>query len=345
MKVKVLFASLIFIMLVSSCSSLKQTVGPQGTEKWRALHVLNFNDDTALDSLGMVIPTLASRGINVIFLEVDYSFDYKSHPELRRGKDFITKVGASKISQICRDNNIKLIIQFQSFGHQSWAKETFPLLTQYPHLDLTQGAYPNNENIYCREWDPTNPQVYEIVYALLDELIDAFETDGIHVGMDEVFLISDSNAVSTRDKNPAEVYAKVVNDMYDHIVKKRGLEMYMWGDRLIDANKYPYGIWEASANGTAPAIDMIPKDIIICDWHYELMDEYPSIPMFLEKGFRVLPTGWRNVDATKSLINYARKHDNPKMLGHLFSIWSGGLKRIMEFEAMKEGLKVLQSNN
>jgi hypothetical protein len=52
----------------------------------------------------------------------------------------------------------------------------------------------------------------------------------------------------------------------------------MWGDRLIDGKKYDFGEWEASTNGTAAAIDLIPKDIIVCPWHYELRDNYPSIP-------------------------------------------------------------------
>ena len=75
--------------------------------------------------------------------------------------------------------------------------------------------------------------------------------------------------------------------------------MLMWGDRLIDANVMKYGKWEASENGTAPAIDLIPKDIIICDWHYEQRTDYPSVRYFQEKGFRVWPAGWNNVEATQ----------------------------------------------
>ena len=169
----------------------------------------------------------------------------------------------------CRKHGISVIPQFQSFGHQSWAKDTWPLLTKYPELDLTPGAFPGNEGLYCREWDPMNPRVYQIVFALIDEIIDAFDADAIHVGMDEVFLIGNDAAPATKGKDPAEVYAKAVNDMYGHIVKKRGRTMLMWGDRLIDAARYDYGEWEASKNSTWPAVYMIPKDIVICDWHYE----------------------------------------------------------------------------
>jgi hypothetical protein len=289
---------------------------------WVALHLLDQQNDADLRAIEGQLPALAARGVNVLILEVDYAFEFRSHPELRLKDDVITRAGARRFVEACREHGIRVIPQFQSFGHQSWAKQTFPLLTRYPELDLTPGAFSQNLGIYCREWDPTNPKVYEIVYALVDEIVDAFDADALHVGMDEVFLIGNDAAPSTRDKDPAEVFAKAVEDMYAHVVKKRGLEMLMWGDRLIDASRCEYGEWEASKNGTWPAIYMIPKDIIIADWHYELRGRYPSVPLFAGKGFRVLPTSWKDVDASRHLIEYARDLKDPHVLGHLFTSWS-----------------------
>jgi len=145
------------------------------------------------------------------------------------------------------------------------------------------------------------------------------------VGMDEVFLIASDFCPRCKGKAPAALFAGAVNDYYAHIVKKRGKEMLMWGDRLIDGAATGYGEWEGSKNGTHPAIDMIPQDIIICDWHYEKMpgDAYPSVPIFLEKGFRVLPASFKNVQAAKALIHYSLKHKSDRMLGHLCTIWRG----------------------
>ena len=98
--------------------------------------------------------------------------------------------------------------------------------------------------------------------------------------------------------------------------------MIMWGDRLIDAERYDYGEWEASKNNTWPAIYMIPKDIIIADWHYEKRDAYPSLSLFLDKGFRVLPTSWKDVEASQKLIEYGQGMKHPGILGHLFTSWS-----------------------
>ena len=289
---------------------------------WVALHLIDQKNDADLQAIESQLPDLVARGVNVLVLEVDYAFEFRSHPELRLADKVITRAGARRFVAACRKHGIHVIPQFQSFGHQSWAKETFTLLTRYPELDLTPGAFPQNEGIYCREWDPTNPRVYQIVYALVDEIVDAFDADALHVGMDEVFLIGSDASPSTKGKDPAEVFAKAVNDMYTHVVRKRGLQMLMWGDRLIDASRYDFGEWESSKNYTWPAIYMIPKDIIIADWHYEPRDAYPSIPVFLDKGFRVLPTSWKDVEASRRLIEYARGLKHPRVLGHLFTSWS-----------------------
>ena len=90
-----------------------------------------------------------------------------------------------------------------------------------------------------------------------------------HVGLDEVFLLKNEHATATKNLDPADVFAKVVNDLHDHIVQQRGLVMLMWADRLIDGDQWNMGEWEASKVGTAPAVDKIPKDIILCPWHYE----------------------------------------------------------------------------
>lgn len=322
-------------------TSKRQVAGPDEGDPWRALHVLNYNSDEDLAVLEKNVPELARMGVNVLILEVDYHFDFVSHPELRQGENPISKEAARSLARTCRQHDIRLVPQFQCLGHQSWEAVTFPLLTQYPQFDLTPGAFPNNEGIYCREWDPTNPQVNEIVFALMDELIDAFEADAIHVGMDEVFLLGSEESPSTRGKDPAELFANAVNDYYKHLVESRGVEMLMWGDRLIDGTRYDYGRWEASMNGTAPAVDRIPTDIIICDWHYGKRESYPSLDMFTEKGFRVLPSGWNDTEATQALMLYARQIEHPGVLGHLFTTWDARKEQLTSYPALVEGMKIL----
>jgi len=271
-------------------------------------------------------------GVNVIVGEINYGYEYQSHPELRQ-RNVVSAKQIKRLLEVCRKHNIRLIPQFQCLGHQSWKKNTSPLLTKYPQFDETPGKYPGNEGIYCRSWCPLHPDVNKIIFALMDELIEVFEADALHVGLDEVFLVGEDACPRCKGKNKAELFAKAVNDYHAHLVGKHKIEMLMWGDRLIDASKYKYGKWEASANDTAGAVDLIAKNIIICDWHYELREAYESVPMFLEKGFRVWPASWRKPDAAKAFVDYSKRFDNPRMLGHLNTTW--GAVRINELPSFE----------
>ncbi len=308
------------------------------------LHVLLEGDADAGALIGQ-IPELAAAGVNLLIAQVDYHFEYDSHPELR-SHDLVTKAAAKQLAGTCREYGIRLIPEFMSLGHQSWASETFLLLTKYPEFDETPGHYPLNWGIYCRSWCPSNPEVNKIIFSLYDELIDVFEADALHVGMDEVIIIASEYCTRCRGRDPAVLFAKAVNDAYDHIVVKRGKQMLMWGDRLLDAAVTGYGQWEASANNTHLAVDLIPKDIIICDWHYETNQAktYPSISIFLEKGFRVFPASYRNKAAVKNLIDYSLQFQGAAMLGHLCSTWSKARPaslKLMEYPPLRIALQNL----
>jgi len=321
--------SLFLVLMVSSITLC--SAAPGWKRPWLGVHVLLTTRDKT-EQLTQVVKDLAQMGVNSIVAEINYGYEYECHPELRSGNPS-SRESVKRLVGECRKNSVRLIPQFQCLGHQSWKASTFPLLTKYPQLDETPGKYPDNEGIYCRSWCPLNPEVNQIIFGLMDELIDVFEADALHVGMDEVFLIGEDACPRCKGKSKAELFAKAVNDYHEHIVGKHKIDMLMWGDRLIDAGSISYGKWEASANGTAGAIDLIPKDIIICDWHYGRREAYESIPMFLEKGFRVWPASWREPDAAKQLIDYSRKFDNAKMVGHLNTTW--GAVPMRELTAFK----------
>jgi len=322
-------AVLVFLaasVLAGVCAGESPTEGakqkPPGQGLWRGVHLLSPGPADVPLLKRAVAEVLAPIGVNVIVLEVNYGFEFQSRPELR-GWNPLTKENARELAKVCREHKIRLIPQFNCLGHQSWAKSTFPLLVKYPQFDETPKIPLDNPGIYCRSWCPLHPKVNEVVFPLMDELIDAFEADAFHVGMDEVFLIASDQCERCKGKNPAELFARALNDYHKHLVGKRKVEMLMWGDRLLDDAVMKYGEWDASRNGTAGAIDRIPKDIILCDWHYAKRDEYPSVPYFQEKGFRVWPSSWRDKEAAAALLEFSRKDATPKMLGHLCTTWVG----------------------
>ena len=286
---------------------------------WRGVHLMVGNDAQAV-VLRDQLPRLAAVGVNVVLVETDYNFEFKSHPELS-SSGCVTQARARELAATARQMGIRLIPQINCLGHQSWSKNTLSLLTKHPDFDETPGQYPNNTNIYCRSWCPQNPEVSQVVFALVDELVAAFEADAFHAGMDEVFIIASEYCPRCKGGDPAKLFAQAVNDFHEHIVKQRKWEMLLWADRLLDAKAMGYGEWESAKNGTAGAVDLIPKDIVLCDWHYQNRTNYPSVPFLLEKGFRVWPSSWQPLAGAKAFSAFSREQKNARLVGFLCTTW------------------------
>lgn len=289
---------------------------------WRGVHLMAPEARHLPLVERAIVERLAPAGVNLLVFEVNYRFAWRSHPELAL-PGALTREQARSLAATCRSRGIRLVPLFNCLGHQSWSSNTFPLLAKHPEFDETPQIPPHNPGIYCRSWCPQHPRVNEVVFALFDELLEAFEADALHVGLDEVFLIGHEQCPRCRGQDPAKLFARAVNDYHRHLVGQRRVELWMWGDRLLDDAVMKYGEWESSRNGTAPAIELIPKDIVICDWHYEPRAEYPSVPYFQERGFRVLPASWRNREAALALLEYARAHNRGRVVGHLCTTWVG----------------------
>jgi hypothetical protein len=105
-----------------------------------------------------------------------------------------------------------------------------------------------------------------------------------------------------------------------------GIELWIWGDRLIDGRTTGIGMWEASMNSTHRAIDLIPKDVVINDWHYERPD--PTAPYFAVKGFSVVTCLWFDAEvaaaqirATMAYRQASTPHMRDRFLGVMQTVW------------------------
>lgn len=239
---------------------------------------------------------LASRRVNTLVLRVDYHYQYRSHPELADSSALST-ADVKKLVGACRRNGIRIIPQINLLGHQSWAGSLENLLEVYPQFDETphvqmpkEYKWPNDDGLYCKSYCPLHPEIHDIVFDLVDEIVDVFETDAFHAGMDEVFYIADDRCPRCSGRDPAELFAGEVTRIRNHLAG-RGAELWIWGDRLIDGKTTGIGMWEASMNNTHRAVDLIPKDVVINDWHYE--QAVPTAAYFALKGFRVVTCPWR----------------------------------------------------
>lgn len=271
---------------------------------------------------------LPGTGVNTLVLEFNYQFNFKSRPEFSDASA-LGHDDVQLILKACRENQIELIPQFNCLGHQSWAKRTARLLELHPEFDETPGKFPDNQGIYCRSYCPRHPGVHQVVFDLMAELAKACEAKAMHIGMDEVFILADPDCPRCKGMDPAQLFAAEVKVLHAQL-KKIGCRTWMWGDRFLDGKATGLGKWEASENGTAPAIDLVPKAIVICDWHYERAGD--SAPFFARKGFDVVVCPWRKADvalAQLAQVRVLRASDDPALarraLGMMQTTWCGFL--------------------
>jgi hypothetical protein len=267
---------------------------------------------------------LAPGGCNLIVLRVCYGYRFASHPECASPDQPLGVSHVKRIVEVCKKNKIKLIPKMNLLGHQApnsssdfKIDKTLGLLRGHPEFDET----PDLEKVeYCRSLCPNHHGIKPVVHDLMDEMIDVFMADSLHIGCDEVFVLGECERC--RDIPKDRLFADWVNDLAGHIKASRGARTLMWGDRLLNAQTTGYGEWEASANHTENAVNLLNKDnFLICDWHYENMEKgYPSVDIFADSGYKMMVCPLHKQNSEK-FIKYAMAHDRGHIEGFLQTTW------------------------
>lgn len=276
-------------------------------------------------------------GFNNLVVRVNWTFPFKSHPELAdSGAWTLEKI--KELVAVCRRGGMTLVPMINMLGHQSWEDKKLKFLQVYPEFDERPEVglpapgtwkWPNKDNYYCKSYCPRHPGVHRILFECIDEMLDAFEAVNFHCGMDEVFDIASDNCPRCKGESPAVILAEEITRINDHL-KSRGVRMWMWADRLLDGTDAAtgYGEWSGSCNGTSGAIDMIGRDIVICDWHYRVAEQ--SAVLFALKGFDVITCGWmhppitsRQLEDLERFRTHSSSPSDKRYLGFMQTVWSG----------------------
>lgn len=257
-------------------------------------------------------------GIRTVVLIVRYDYRFASHPECA-APDGLTLADVRKICAAAREAGITLIPKMNLFGHQGEKGGAVPygLIKAYPDMDESRGRT-GLVNGYCRSICPNHPDARRIVCDLMDEMTDAFGAKAIHIGCDEVFEIGFCERC--RGIPNAKLFADWVNGLARHNAA-RGVRTLIWADRLLDSAATGYGEWEASDNGTADALGLLDKDIVLCDWHYEWNERYPSAAIFAKAGFRFWFGPWRYLDNARRYVDETVRTEDGHALGLMLTTW------------------------
>lgn len=260
-----------------------------------------------IDDFKKFVNMLCYYKMNTLVIEVGGAMEYKRHPEINEGwvelcndlgeysgkyqvvkrkfdwfKDsfhyengegsYLSQEVVKELVEYCKERHINVIPEVPSLSHSDYIL--------YKHQELKERKEDPYPDTYC----PSNPKTYELLFDILDEVIEVFDPDTIHIGHDEYYSMALCEKCRTRKAE--DILADDVNKIYQYL-KERNIETMMWGDMLVKATKpdgYPIGGSERKMYknhdpvngyymGTIPAtykaIDKVPNDIHILNWTWE----------------------------------------------------------------------------
>lgn len=246
---------------------------------------------------------VSPMGYNAVIMEVATGMRYESHPEIndavseameksRAGEwppfphaavadgTVLEKSAIRAFVSYIRAFGIEVVPEVQSLGHVPYITLAHPEIAEVDeemkNADLDtrlEDARPNVFYPHC--YCPSNDRSYEILFDLLDEVIEVFEPrEYVHMGHDEVYYMG--VCPLCKGKSHADLFASDVSRIHAHL-KEKGLKMMMWADMLQPVTKYQ----------TPAAIDRIPRDILMLDfiWYFHLGKDIED--NLLGEGFKV----------------------------------------------------------
>ncbi|MBP7497094.1 MAG: family 20 glycosylhydrolase [Bacteroidales bacterium] len=219
-----------------------------------------------LDNFKRIIRELARYKMNTYMPYIEDVMQFECYPSIGKGRGALTKSEIRELVNYAALYHIEIIPIFQTLGHYEniLVEDEFIRYAEFP------GA---------ASLDVSSDSTYVFLERLLNEVFAAFPSKYINIGADESYdvgLGSSRQLVAKTDI--AVVHANHYKKVYD-ICKKNGKEVMMYSDIVLQHPKI---------------IDLIPKDIIMIDWHYNVSDNYLSAKTFDTAGFTymVSPAVW-----------------------------------------------------
>ena len=307
-----------------------------------------------------MVDFLATYKFNSIILEIGGAMEYHRHPEINRAwdefcrdvhrysgraneiqfktyqwpknsihcdnaeGDILTHDECRQIAAYCRSRGLNVIPECPSLSHTDF------LVLAHPELREREGDM--HPDTYC----PRHPDVYTYVFDILEEVIEVFEPKAVHIGHDETYSIG----ICPRCKGiPAyKLYADDVNKIYDFLTK-RGIDVYMWGEKLLNAHYKEHrigGAGHGKGSWHVPSLwssrDLLPrKNMTYLHWYWQFNPDYDNV--YHERGMRVL---FGNMSALS--VQDFRKRCERGIKGGYVSNWGGFADEYMQRNQQYYGL-------
>jgi len=246
---------------------------------------------------------LADWKLNRLQLYMEADFAYKDCEEALADRSPYTTEELRELDAHCRAHHVELVPNQQSFGHlHAWLRHSrWRELAEVPEGLL---------HPFTRVEEPfslaaVDPRSLEFVAGLYDQLLGAFGSEWLNVGLDETFDLGQGRSrEACSERGTGRVYLEFLRGVHA-LAAERGKRIQFWGDIVL---QHPDLIPELPADATAMV------------WGYEA--DFPfaeRLPHFASSGlpFQVCP-------GTSSWNSFGGRHRNA--LGNLQNATREGLR-------------------
>jgi len=260
--------------------------------KNRVFH-FKISKNLTFDDAYKILKKIRLQNYNNLIVQLQ-DVNFNSLEKINNDK-FWNKESLLKLKNISKEFNIEFIPELKLLTHQ---EKLFR--KNYPELMYNSQTY-----------NPENNKTKNKIEQLLIEVIETLNPKIIHIGHDEASGVIERHN-KKKDLNPnekpisAEQFKSSILFLHSFL-KKENVQIWMWGDMFLNREKYS-NMFKWSNHGNIEfekIIDDLPRDIIICDWHYfDNQQEFPSSMFFIKNGYKTFGATWKKHITIINFSNY-----------------------------------------
>ena len=178
--------------------------------------------------------------INGIGWHIENTFKYEKHPVIGVSTAF-TKEQIRELDKYARERYIELFPILDFPAHMSFVLK----YQEFVHLrELPESSY-----FMC----PTKRESWNLIFDMIDELLEAFQGKYFHFSTDELFYLGDGPncgcAEKVKELGPSGMFVEIMRKAGKYL-EDRGKEVMFWGERPLevkDIRKLPSTLIDAVA--------------------------------------------------------------------------------------------------